>query len=118
MPGFTKLFAFGAAFCAAGLLAGCAGQFKSNRDSYDGKFYNARLKSERSERQTFTVTVSDAAKGLAGAKEAARHRAIKHCIRHYGSSVIDWTVGPETPDDQLRLDNGGLTFAGNCVDER
>lgn len=119
MSRFTKLSTIGATLCAAALLAGCAGQLKSNRDSYDGKYYNARLKSERGAQLSFVVTVSDAAKGLAGAKEAARHRATKHCIRWYGTSAIDWTTdGPDTPDDQLQLVNGGLTFAGMCVDER
>ena len=81
---------------------------------FDGKFYRTKVKSERGNRDDFIVTASPVAQSLLGAREAARHAAISYCIERYGSSDIDWVVGPDDEDDALPIDKDTLTLQGTC----
>jgi hypothetical protein len=81
---------------------------------FDGQFYRAKLSTDRGARDLFTVTVSPVSKSLVGAREAARYEATVYCVNRYGRSDIDWTVGPDTPDEELVIVNDTLTFQGRC----
>lgn len=98
-------------FAVLALMAACSNKPKQ---LYDGVGFKTKVSSERKARRDFTVRVSPAASSLEGAKEAARHEGVRHCIKYYGSSDIDWRVGPDTPLGQLSIVEGGITFAGRC----
>ncbi|SLN44793.1 hypothetical protein PSA7680_02273 [Pseudoruegeria aquimaris] len=103
----------GAALVAAvALLSACS---NAPKQTYDGVAFKTKLSSERKARREFAVRVSPAAASVEGAKEAARHEAVRHCIKYYGSSDIDWRVGPDTPLGQLSIIEGAITFAGSCT---
>ena len=82
------------------LLAGCTAQ--EDRLAFDGKYFSTN------------VSKVDAAQSIEGARESARYHATAYCIRNYGSSDINWVVGPDAPAESLRLDGGVLTFQGAC----
>ncbi len=57
----------------------------------------------------FYVSVKKATQSLAGAREAGAYAGTKYCIKEYGTSTIEWVVGPETEnivpvDDKIRLE--------------
>ena len=96
--------------CAALALGAC--QERPNRIAFDGVFYKAKTTAPRLDRKTFVTTVKPVSKGVAGARAAAQYEATKHCIRFYGTSAIDWTLGPDT--ERLQVVNDTATFAGVC----
>jgi hypothetical protein len=81
---------------------------------FDGQFFRASLKSERSTREDFVVTVRPVSASLLGAREAARFEAISYCVNRYGSSAINWVVGPDSPDEELPIADDTLTLQGRC----
>ncbi len=102
---------------AATLLAACGeAPSSANRVAFDGKFFRASAKhvNKKATPSEFTVTVNGVSASLDGAREAGRYEATKFCIRNFGSSRIDWKVGPDTEPQNLRIENDKLTFAGTC----
>ena len=63
----------------------------------------------------FSVRIRNAAKSIAGAREAARYEATIYCIEQFGTSDIIWSIGPD--DEAISLSNGSLTLAGRCDPE-
>ena len=100
--------------CAALALTACAE--KPNRVAFDGVFFRAKASAPRNDRKNFVVVVKRASQSIEGARAAGLYEATKHCIEYYGTSTIDWVVGPDTPPEQLRLDKDTLTFRGTCVE--
>ena len=103
----------------ASMVAGCAGRgdmlrAKNARILFEGKYYPASIEKNKDDRRAFNIQVRDAALGIDGAREAGRYQATKYCIAQYGNSYVDWTVGPDTPADQLTTKDGSLFFAGSC----
>ncbi len=84
----------------------------ANRTLFDGNYYPARLSTDKANRAAFSVTVSRAAQGIDGAREAGRYEATRYCIEQYGDSDAIWTVGPDTEGLTIRDDQ--LTLAGRC----
>jgi hypothetical protein len=97
--------------CAA-LVAGCSD--KKNRFAFDGKYFRTKVAKVDKQRDVFTVTVKDVSQSFEGARAAALHGANGYCVSTYGSSDIDWVVGPDTPVDQLRIVDNTLTYQGTC----
>ncbi|KUF09082.1 hypothetical protein [Pseudoponticoccus marisrubri] len=103
-------------------LPGCdrvrnAFDFGSSADPvFDGERYRGQARSEARNRQSFIASASPVSNSLEGAVLAAEHEGIKHCIQYYGTSDIDWEVGPDTPRDALRIDGDTLTLVGTCKD--
>jgi len=101
---------------AATALSGCSGNwrasFKSNRErvTFEGYEYKAKAKQvSKEERDHFEVVVSRANQSLIGARQAGGYEAVKYCIKEYGTSKMDWVIGPETEtiipvDDKIRLE--------------
>lgn len=100
----------------AGTLGGCerAGFFKSNAPTFDGQRFRGAVKSDRKDRQDFTVTINQVSKSAEGAVGAARYKATQHCIQYFGTSDIDWSVGPDSTP--LPVVNDTLTLRGSCGD--
>tara|TARA_R110002033_G_scaffold136535_1_gene176020 strand:- start:2953 stop:3279 length:327 start_codon:yes stop_codon:yes gene_type:complete len=94
------------------LLAGCTAQ--EDRLAFDGKYFSTNVSKVDGRRDVFTLQVKSAAQSIEGARESARYHATAYCIRNYGSSDINWVVGPDAPAESLRLDGGVLTFQGAC----
>ena len=75
---------------------------------------NARSVDKRASPADFTVTVNGVGASLDDAREAGRYEGIRFCIRNFGSSKIEWKVGPDSEPQTLRIENDKLTFAGKC----
>ncbi len=100
------------ALVALGVLAGCTDS--KNRLAFDGYFFRTKVQKVDGQRDVFTVRIRDVAKSLDGAREAGRHAGVSYCVKTYGSSKIDWAVGPDTPPEQLRIEDNTLIFQGVC----
>ncbi|MGC3936617.1 hypothetical protein ACOTTU_02305 [Roseobacter sp. EG26] len=96
---------------AAGFVAGCGSDADEIR--FDGQFYRTRL-SDLDERHKFQVTARPVSASLLGAKEAARYEATVYCVNEYGSSAIQWVVGPDDADETLPISDDTLTLQGAC----
>ncbi|WP_246044009.1 hypothetical protein [Ruegeria sediminis] len=102
-------------FAVAALVAGC-GERKEFRVLFDGHYFRTKAKvvDKKKTLADFTVRVDDVSASLDGAREAGRHAGTRYCIENYGTSRIDWKVGPDTEPRQLRIVDNTLTFAGTC----
>lgn len=100
-----------ALLCAV-LVAGCSDD--ANRFAFDGQFFRTKVQRVDRERDVFAASVRDVSKSFEGARGAALHAANAYCVGTYGSSDIDWVVGPDTPADELRIVNDTLTYRGTC----
>ncbi|MBO9475148.1 hypothetical protein J7413_16495 [Shimia sp. R10_1] len=101
---------------AATALSACGDgfrdSFRSKRDkvTFDGHLYKAKAQQvSRGTRDHFSVTVSRANQSLVGARQAGEYEAFKYCISEYGTSSVDWLIGPEHEnivpvDDKITLE--------------
>ncbi|MFK7838170.1 MAG: hypothetical protein AB8B60_18315 [Sulfitobacter sp.] len=96
----------------AAVLAGCTDS--KNRLAFDGHFFRAKVAKVDGQRDVFTVRIRDVAQSLDGARQAGGHEGITYCVENYGSSKIDWSVGPDTPPEELRIVDNTLVFQGVC----
>jgi len=97
---------------AAAVLTACTS--REDRVAFDGKYFSTKISKVDGQRDVFTLRVKNAAQSIDGAREAARYEATVYCVSNYGSSDIDWVVGPDTPPENLRLVDNSLTFQGSC----
>lgn len=97
---------------AALALSACG----KNAFEYAGSNHRAKVKSARSDRSVMVIPTKKVSDGLEGARAAAAFEATRHCVKFYGSSDIVWTIGPDTPDDQLPIDGEVVTFSGECLE--
>ena len=108
----TKTMLFGTLLVA---LAACGRG--EEQLQFDGQVYRTDARAEeRSNRQVFTATARPVSSSLEGAVLAAEHEGIKHCIQYYGTSDIDWQVGPDTAPEALPIDDDTLVLSGTCHD--
>ena len=87
-----------------------------DRVAFDGQNYRGAVRTERRDRINFTASVRPVSASLDGAILAAEYEGIKHCIKFFGTSRIDWSVGPETDRAALPIDGDTLIFTGRCVE--
>lgn len=87
-----------------------------DRILFDGKPFRAKAKAvdKKKAPADFTVVVNGVSASLDGAREAGRYEGTKFCIAAFGTSKIDWKVGPETEPQNLRIADDKMTFAGTC----
>ncbi|NOD61789.1 MULTISPECIES: hypothetical protein [unclassified Ruegeria] len=83
---------------------------------FDGQAFRTKAKAvdKKKSPADFTVVVKGVSASLDGAREAGRHEGTKFCVQNFGSSRIDWKVGPDTEPQQLTIADDQLTFAGTC----
>ena len=105
-----------ALFAGVLVLAGCADP-RDKMEPFDGFYFRGKAGAvDKSETLAlFRATVSGASQSLKGARQAAEYEGIKYCIAQYGTSRIDWTIGPDTAPESLRIIDDKLTFAGRCT---
>jgi len=114
---YPKL-ARGAALAALCLLVlgGCNAN-KDKRILFDG--INFRTKAKAVDRKVsaadFRVEVKKATQSLDGARGAGEYGGIRYCIANFGSSRIDWAIGPDTDPAALRIEDDTLVFRGTCL---
>ena len=101
-----------AALVGATLIAACTDS--RNRIPFDGQFFRTKVAKVDKQRDVFTVTIRDVARSLDGAREAGRHAGNAYCVENFGSSKIAWSVGPDTPPEELTVVNDTLVFQGVC----
>lgn len=97
-------------------ISACSVTSASDRILFDGKYFrtNARSVDKKVSPTDFTVTVNGVSASLDGAREAGRYEGTRFCVQNFGSSRIDWKVGPDSEPQTLRIENDKLTFAGRC----
>ncbi len=97
-------------------VSACTVRSSSDRILFDGKYFRASARSvdKKVSPTDFTVTVSGVSASLDGAREAGRYEATRFCVQNFGSSRIDWKLGPDSDPQNLRIENDKLTFAGKC----
>ena len=85
--------------------------------AFDGYRYKAKAAAidKKVSRADFTATIFAVSQSLAGAREAGRYEGTKYCIKEYGSSKIEWAVGPDTPVENYQIVDDTLTFSGVCA---
>lgn len=99
------------------LLSACGIPISSaDRVRFDNKLFRTQAKpvDKKKAPTEFTVVVHGASASVDGAREAGRYEGIKYCIEKFGSSRIDWKVGPDTEPQNLRIADDKLLFAGSC----
>lgn len=105
-------------FCALTILVGLAacGQRNKNQPAFDGFLFKTKTSSvdKKVSLADFSATVFDASASLDGAREAGRYEGTKYCIANYGSSNVDWVIGPDSDPSQLTLVDNAITFRGRC----
>lgn len=96
-------------------VAGCSGRNR-NDIAFDGVVFRAKTAAidKKVSRADFQTTIRDAGLSLDGAREAARYEGTKYCVTNYGTSKIDWAVGPDTDPGRLTAVDGDITFQGRC----
>jgi len=84
---------------------------------FDGQIFRAKVKpvDKKASPTEFTVVVNGVSASLDGAREAGRFEGTKFCVQNFGSSRINWKVGPDTEPQNLRISDDKLTFAGACI---
>ena len=101
---------------ASTLVAACSGTTRNvNAVKFDGHYFAGRASKSSLDPHGFSVRIRNAAKSIAGAREAARYEATIYCIEQFGTSYIIWSIGPD--DEAISLSNGSLTLAGRCDPE-
>lgn len=94
------------------MLAGC--KSASDRILFDGKYFPTKVSKVDKQRDQILVTVKEVAQSPEGALAAGRFAAVSYCVGTYGSSDIEWAVGPDTNPGQIRIVNNTMTFRGTC----
>lgn len=95
--------------------AGCSGK-KKDRVAFDGVVFKTKTKpvDKKKSLADFTTTIFDVSRSLDGAREAAAYEGVKYCIANYGTSEINWVVGPDTEPENLTVVDDDITFQGQC----
>lgn len=102
-----------AAVGAMGILAACSND--NDRIQFEGYGFRAKASAvDRDTRHLFTVSIRDVSRSLEGARAAGLYYGTEYCINLYGSSDITWSVGPDTPAEELRLVDDTLVYEGAC----
>lgn len=85
-----------------------------NRIEINGTTFRSKLDIGGEARRDLTITVRPVQVDPHGAQEAGRYRATVYCLRKFGSSDTEWSVGPDIPADQLRIVDDSITLRGRC----
>ncbi len=106
--------------CLLAALAGCGqmgqGLARQQQTTFDGQVFRGSATADREDRRRFVATVRDPSKSLEGAIEAAAYQGTRYCIQWYGTSDIDWEIGPDTPPEQFSAGAPTLSLTGRCRD--
>lgn len=113
-----SLLALGAVVALAGCstVSGVTDRLTGrNKQLFDGQVFRASIAFDKAAPADFVVRVQQPSKTLAGAREAGRYEATRHCIAYFGNSDAIWQVGPDSPDAALVYDGDTLVLTGRCA---
>lgn len=83
---------------------------------FNGKFYPTKERAaNKSDRKEFVVTVRRASQGEAGARAAGEHGGMRYCLKNYGTSEIEWIVGPDAPAGTFDVSKNSIAMRGKCI---
>lgn len=101
---------------ALAVTSGCSLQKRENRLLFGGHYFPIKAKAvdKKVSLANFTVTVDKASQSPDDAREAGRHGGTVYCIGNYGTSEIEWSLGPDSDPAQLRIVDDKLTLSGTC----
>ncbi len=94
------------------LLAGCGG--RQEELAFDGQNFRANLSRSGGDRQEFSISVRPVSASFDGALQAGRYEATRYCIENYGTSDVDWVVGPDQQFGTYPIENDTLLLSGAC----
>jgi len=97
--------------CAV-ILAGC--NARKDQLAFDGQYFRSSVARVDKDRQQMVISVKPVSASFEGALEAGRHEATKYCVLNFGSSAIDWILGPDEEADAYTIQNDTLTLRGTC----
>lgn len=116
-PDLSLVFKIGMVLLLATLLVGCGGQSSGGQGPrFDGQTFRGSAKPVQGDRAEFVATARQPSKSITGATQAAAYQGKQYCINTFGTSDIDWIVGPDTPTSQLPVSESSLTLTGRCRD--
>ncbi len=104
---------------AAGLAAGlsaCGLVNDGTELQYGGMTFRGDVKASKADRAQFVATGGPIGASIDGATRAAAHQGTAYCIRMFGTSDIDWDIGPDTPQGQLPVSGKDVVFQGRCAE--
>ena len=95
-------------------LVGCSNPLEpeENKVSFDGYYFSSKLSRSKLDDRSFDLIVRRANRSLSGAREAGRYEATRFCIKNYGTSDINWVLGPD--DQSIGLTGKVLKLNGQC----
>ena len=99
---------------SAALLVAC-GNRRDGDIPFDGQYFRATAKKVDRTREDFTVTVRPVSASFEGALQAGEYEATKYCVLTFGSSDIDWEVGPDLDPEAYAIDGDQLQLSGTCT---
>jgi hypothetical protein len=103
------------ALVAGGLAAGLAACTpKDDRVTFDGLYFKTKSHKIDDDLSRFTVEVDRVSQSLDAAREAGGYEGTRYCIANFGTSRIDWVVGPDTPAAALQVVKDTMVFQGEC----
>ncbi|QPM89277.1 hypothetical protein [Pseudooceanicola algae] len=105
-----------AALLGLALLPGCEALRRDRGvPAFDGVVFGAKVSSDATNPENFTIAINKPQRTLAGASEAGRYEATKYCIQTFGSSEMTWYQGPDQSRTQpVFADDGDLLLSGAC----
>lgn len=107
-----------AGLCAGALVLAAGCEKREDRlIPFDGVRFKAKAAAvdKKVTLADFTSTVWGVSQTLEGARAAAGYEGTKYCIAQYGTSNIEWSVGPDTAPEHLTIIDDTLTFSGRCA---
>ena len=101
------------AILGAATLAGC-GSSGDEQMLFDGQSFRMKANDIDNDVERFTVEVRPVSASIEGAREAGRYEGIRYCIENFGSSDIDWVLGPDDEVTRLQITDDRLILQGAC----
>lgn len=87
-----------------------------NRHSFDGVYFDSKIKSEHRDPAQFILTLRDPGQSVEGAPDAAIYAATRYCIDALGTSRVTWQTEPEDAVEALDPAASDLVLEGRCFD--
>ena len=100
--------------CPFFVLLGCSNplDLEENKVSFDGHYFSSKITQNKTDNRYFALMVRRASRSLSGARDAGRYEATRFCIKNFGTSDIEWVLGPD--DENVGLTGKILKLSGKC----
>lgn len=93
-------------------ITACDRLVEDNRVAFDGIYFSSKVSFDKAQQENFEIVVRRATQSVDGAREAGRYEATIYCVRNFGTSDVDWVLGPDA--DQIQITDGDLYLKGTC----